>query len=513
LSTKRLIGVLCLIIHTVTFGSQAFATSLSTVEAWKTTMSQGDLYETKHEHLKAIQSFGVAVSMAEGEKLPAKYLTTALCRKTESELRQNLVNRANQDCDQLMSLVQLQKTNHTLDPDTEVWVLDLANAYQAHEAPDTRESCLLKLCMINKVLYGENNKEYRNARALLGKYYELGQTVKAAQIQSVSEAAVANQAKQSSADPMGQAATLNQLALHNKIAGKLEEAKIAELRLLDIAKTNPGVADGTPAYYACLGCIALIHDKKQESQDYFSKSAKACSKLKSNKQKQVIVTGLLSRLADSVKFDKNPQIPDLASKELRQLLILQQTLSDVPEGQIGILGTLAEALSNEHKLDEACECLSQSIALAARQKASIAQLIPELYMHLAQIRGSQKRTVEMNEAFSHALKAETDKVGFHATKVLVFWGCITLECNNLKLASEKLNLAAKQADALPVKDRGTLLIDSLYGLRAISVLNHDKKKETSLVLKLIPEINAQIALNSNLGPNFWHRLQRDRFIW
>jgi tetratricopeptide (TPR) repeat protein len=389
----------------------------------------------------------------------------------------------------------------------------LANAYQADENKTTRENSLLKLCMINKVLYGESNKEYRNARMLLGKFYEHGQTVKAAQIQSVPEAASVKQAEHSS-DPMARASMLSQLALHDKIAGKLDEAKTAELQLLEITKTNPGVADGIPAYYAYLGSIALVQNNEPESNGYFAKAIKACSKFKGNKQKEVIVTGLLSRLVDSVKFDRNPQIPDLEVKELKQLSSVQGQMKTVPDGQYAILRALADALSRENKPDEACKCLTQAIAVAAaRPKGMIAKDIPDLWMHIAMIRNGQKRTADANEAFSHALASETDKASFHATKVLVFWGGLALERNDLGLATEKLRAAAEKAQHLPIATRGTLLIDSLYGLNMMGIRNHNPEIEKSCTFKLIPEIKTQIALNSNLGPNFWQKLKRDRFIW
>jgi hypothetical protein len=500
-------------VMTAMVGLSAFATPETAIDSWKHIVSQGELYETKHNYGQAVQAFSAAVSLSEAQKLPGKYLATALCRKTGNEIRQNLISRANSDCDRLMNLVNVQKANHTLDPDTEVWVLDLANAYQAHEAPDTRESCLLKLCEINKVLYGENNKEYRNARTLLGRYYEHGQLVKGAQIQSVAEADLAKQAELNSSDPAARSNNLYQLALHYKISGKLEEAKTAELQLLEIAKTNPGVADGIPAYYACLGSISLAQDKELESRDYFAKAIKAGSKFKGNNRREVAVDALLSKLVDSVRIDKNPKTLDRASKELKQLLSLQRSISAVPEAQYGILRSLAEALNSEHKPDEACEYLKQAIALAARPKSSVAQDIPELWMHVALIRNSQLRTADANEAFNRALKAETDKGGFHATKVLVFWGGLALQANNVSLASEKLSIAARQAGALPIAKRGTLLIDPLYGLCMINIREKNLKANQEHMSKLIPEIKEQMALNSNLGPNFWNKLQRDRFIW
>jgi tetratricopeptide (TPR) repeat protein len=500
LLTDRTALAIAIAISMAILGLQASAAPPPAIDEWKTIMSQGDLYETKHDHIKAIQAFSAAMVLAEAKKLPPKYLTTALCRRTGSEVHQNLITQSNSDCERLMNLVKVQELNKTLDPDTEVWVLDLANAYQADENKTTRENSLLKLCMINKVLYGENNKEYRNARMLLGKFYEQGQTVKAAQIQSVAEAASVRQAGQNS-DPMTQATNLNRLAMHLKISGKLEEAKKAELQLLEIAKSNPGVADGIPAYYAYLGSIALVQNNEPESTGYFAKAIKACSKFKGNKQKEFVVTGLLSGLVD------------LEVKELKQLLSVQEQMNAVPDGQYAILRALADALSRENKPDEACKCLTQAIAIGARPKSMIAKDIPDLWMHIALIRNSQSRSADANEAFSRALASEVDKACFHATKVLVFWGCLAYQRNDLALATEKLSIAAKQAQALPTAKRGTLLIDSLYGLCMIKIREKDLKANQEFMSKLIPETKEQVALNSNFGPNFWQKLQPGRFIW
>jgi hypothetical protein len=188
-------------------------------------------------------------------------------------------------------------------------------------------------------------------------------------------------------------------------------------------------------------------------------------------------------------------------------------MNAVPDGQYAIQRALADALSRENKPDEACKCLTQAIAIAARPKSMIAKDIPDLWMHIALIRNSQSRRVDTNDAFSRALASEVDKACFHATKVLVYWGGLALERNELALATEKLRAAAEKAEALPVATRGTLLIDSLYGLNMMGIRKHDTQIEKTCTMKLIPEIKTQIALNSNLGPNFWQKLKRDRFIW
>ncbi len=475
-------------------------------------MSQADLFETKHSYAQAIQSFGEAVRLSETRKLPAKYLTTALCRRTSSEVRLNLIPQADADCDRLMRLLTDQKANHTLDPDTEVWILDLANTYQAHEDPNTREDCLLKLCLINKTLYGENNREYRNARTLLGKFYEQGQTVKAARIQSDNEEAAIRHSEMAS-DPATRASILSRLALHDKIAGKLDEAKKVELQLLEIAKTTAGVADGIPAYYAYLGCISLVQNREAESRDYIVKSIKACSKVRGYKPREDAVYGLLNGLIDSIKFDKNPHVTNLASKELKELLSVEQAVSNIPERQYGTLRMLADTLSAEGKPDEACEYLKKAIALASRPKSPVASDLSDLWMRIALIRNGQGKATDANAAFTRALVVEQEKTGFHATKVLVFWGGLAYQREDLALASEKLSVAVKQAEAIPLEKRGTLLIDPLYGLCMIKIRAKDLKANQELMSKLIPEINQQIALNNNLGPNFWNKLHRDRFIW
>jgi tetratricopeptide (TPR) repeat protein len=496
-------------ISMATLGLQASAAPQTAIDEWKTTMSRGDLYETKHDHANAIHAFSAAISLAEAQKLPPKYLTTALCRRTGSEVHQNLVTQSNSDCERLMSLVKVQKLNNTLDPDTEVWVLDLANVYQADENRSTRENSLLKLCMINKVLYGENHKEYRNARTLLGKFYEHehGQGVKAAQIQSGAEAASARQAGQYS-DPMAQATNLNQLAMHLKISGKLEEAKKSELQLLEIAKSNPGVADGIPAYLAFLGTVSLVQGNEQESNGYFAKAIKACSKVKGNKQKETIVTSCLSPLVDSVKFDKNSQVPDLTSKELKQLLNVQQAVSADPRGQYTLNRHLSESLNEEHKFEESDKYMLRAIEIAKLPVSCVDKDVPGLYMKLALLQSSRLGQMDKaNQSFAKALESEKNKTGYQPALIYLFWGAKARENGYFPLASDKINVAMNYAQALAPQNRGTLLADALIILSAIQ--KHDgKDKEVPLtVQKSTDEIQIQRRLHSQLGPDWFHRMQ------
>jgi hypothetical protein len=495
-------------VSVATLGPQAFASPATQMDTWKSMISQGELHETKHNHTNSIQSFEQAALFAQQNQLPARCFELALCRQTAVEVQANLIARANAHCDKLMPLIARELAKKTLDPDLEVWVLNLANAYQAHLEPQTREKCLLKLCQINKVLYGENNKEYKNARTLLGKYYENGQAVKAAQIQSVAEADNAKQAELNYSDPMTRATNLNQLALHYKISGKLEEAKKVELQLLELAKTSPGVADGIPAYLAFLGATTLAEGNEPESNGYFARAIKACSKFRGNKQKEGIAAGCLSSVTDSVKFDKNPQIPDLAIKELKQLLNVQEAISADPRGQYTLNRLLSESLNAEHKFEESDKYMLRAIEIAKLPVSCVDKDVPGLYMKLALLQSSRPGQMDKaNQSFAKALESEKNKTGYQPALIYLYWGAKARENGYFPLASDKINVAMKYAQALPSQNRGTILADALIILSAIQ--KHDgKDKEVPLtVQKSTDEIQIQRRLHSQLGPDWFHRMQ------
>jgi len=512
LRTKNLKAALALAVTAATFGLQAFAAPQTAIDEWKTTMSRGDLSETKHDHRNAIRAFREAVSLAETQKLPDKYLTTALCRQTGSEVRLNLNTHAqsDSDCERLMSLVKAQKANKTLDPDTEVWVLDLANAYQANETPSTRENCLLKLCLITKTLYGENNKEYKNARTLLGKYYENGQAIKAAEIQTSGDEDRIRQAEINS-DPLQRGFNLNQLALHCRVTGELDRAKIADLQLVKMAKTYPQIADGLPTYYASLGTIEMAQGNLAQGKSYFAMAIKECSKFKGNKKKEGLATGSLKALIETVKTDKNPQIPNLAGDELGQLLAVQQAISSDPRGQYTLNRLLGGVLQEEHKFEESDKHMERAIEIAKLPVSMVSNDIPGLYMQLATSQVARGQIEKSNETFAKALAAVPNKTGFDATRILIFWGGLAAEQKRFPLAVEKLNLALKNAEGLPAQKRGTLLIDALHGLAAAAIYRHAKENELRpILLRRYDEVQLQRKINSGLGPDFFQQLN-DKF--
>jgi hypothetical protein len=442
------------------------------------------------------------------KRIPSSCFETSLCRLTADEVSANMILEANADCDKLLIRIEKEQATKTLDADLEVWIQNLANAYQANTNPRTREQCLLKLAQINKVLYGNKHQEYKNSQTLLGKYYENGQAGKAAQIQISTDEDGIMQADHDK-DPFKKGYFLNDLALKCRLVGRLGRAKEANLELVKMAKQYPGIADGLVNYYSALGTIELAQGNRIEGQNYFDKALKECQKLANSRQKVALASASLKALADAVKAEKNPYVVD----ELKELLVVQRALSSDLRNQYALLRCLSEVLSSGNKPDEACKYLTQSIAIAQRPKSSAAQDIPDLWMHIGLIRDSQLKPTEANQAFANALNAETEKHGFHETKVLVFWGGLALQHNNLKLAYEKLSTAAKQAEVLPRATRGTLLIDSLYAMCMINIREKNLKANQENMAKLIPEIKEQQALNTNLGPNFWGKFQRDKFSW
>ncbi|HEY9684276.1 MAG TPA: hypothetical protein V6C86_22040 [Oculatellaceae cyanobacterium] len=493
------------------FGLQAFAEPRTSLDIWKSMMSEAQAAETNHESKIAIQTYAQAASYAEKTSLPAHCSDTSLCRKTAAEVRAGLIPQANADCDKLMSHVAKELAIKALDPDLEVWIQDLANAYQSNTNPQTREQCLLKLSQINKVLYGEKNQEYKNSRAALGKFYsqsgQSSQARKAAEIQISTDEDGIKQAERDK-DTFKKGFYLNDLALKCRLTGRLSRAKEANLELVKMAKQYPAIADGLVNYYSGLGTIELAQGNFAEGQSYFSKAITECQKLRGSKIKVTLAVASLNVLVEAVKSDKSPYVAD----SLKQLLAIQQALSTDPQLQYSIVRALAEVLSAESKSDEACKYFMQAISIAQRQKG-YAKELSDLWMHVGLIRDSQLKSVEANEAFANAINAESDKVGFNATKILLIWGGMSFQHNNPKFAYEKLSLAAKQAEALPKATRGTLLIDSLYAMCQINILEKNLKANSANMAKLIPEIKEQQALNTNLGPNFWGKFQHDKFSW
>lgn len=494
------------------FGLQAYASSETQMDTWKSLLDHGtskenDGHKTTQSYTQAAQLYEQAASYAQLNKLPNRCFEMALCRQTTAEVLANLIPHANAHCDQLMTLVAKEQANNTLDPDLEIWVLNLVNAYQNNVSPRTREQCLLKVAQINKTLYGEKNREYKNSRAMLGSYYQNNQVdqtsqLKAAQIQIATDEDGLKQAEQAN-DPFRKGYFLNDLASRYHTTGQLNRAKAADLELIKMAKVYPQIADGLVGYYASLGSIEFAQGNASQGKIYFALAAKQAAKIKGNKDKEKIAISTLDSLT---KFARS-------SFELKEMLAVQEVLSQDPRGQYGLHRLLASSLDKEKQFDEADRHMQRAIEIANLPDSMVKQDVPALYMQLAISQVARGQIPKSNESFAKALAAEPDKTGFEATRILIFWGGLALERNDLSLATKKLNIAAKHAEALPITKRGTLLIDSLYGLNMMGIRSHNTEIEKSCTMRLIPEIKTQIALNTNLGPNFWQKLKRDRFIW
>jgi hypothetical protein len=490
----------------VLFGLQAFAESTSQIEQWKNIISQGELLETNHDHIKSIQLFQQAGNFAVNNKLPGKYFETALCRQAAVEVQANMLARANPDCDRLMALIAREKTNNTLDPELEVWVLNLANAYQARTEPQTREQCLLKLSQINKVLYGDKHREYKMGQELLGKYYQNNQTdqtsqLKAAQIQITADEDGLKQAEQAS-DAFRKGYFLNDLASRYRTTGQLDRAKAADLELVKMSKVYPQIADGLVGYYASLGSIEIAQHNVSQGKTYFDLAIKQASKIKGNKQKEAIAIAALDTLAKSVKPNKND-----ASTELKELLSVQEAVSTDPRGQYTLHRLLASILEQEKQFDEA-EChMERAIEIANLPTSMVKKDVPALYTQLATSQVARGQIAKSNETFAKAFAALPDKTGFEATRILIFWGGLAAEQNRDSLAEEKLSLALKNAEVLSPEKRGTLLIDALHGLAAVGIHKHAREAELRpFLLRRYSEIQLQRKINSGLGPDFFQRL-------
>lgn len=475
-------------------------------DTWKSLLSQGDLCETKHQHRKAIETFDQAANFAERNKLPSKCLELALCRQAAVEVQANAIASANEHCDKLMTLVAREKATNTLDPDLEVWILNLANAYQANLTPLTREQCLIKLCAINKTLYGDNHKDYKSARAALADYYRQTQPQKAAKLEeSFSNDALLQVQKNS--DPMAQGYILNQLALNSRMHGDLEKARAADLQLLKLAKTSPQVADGTAVYYASLGTIELAKGKVAESKNYFTRARLEGSKIKGNKNKEMLASISLATLISKVKSDRNPRYPHLAGDELTELLSVQQTISADPIAQFNLNRILADVLQDEKRFVDCDKNMARAIEIAKHSIVKDNCSVPALYTRWATFLAHRGQSAKSNDLFAKALASEPNKKGFGAIVVLINWGDAASKRADFHLSQEKFDLAIKQATNLPPQTRGTLLLDSLAGLLAALQKNGGNENSINkLKTALSAEQGLQRKLNTGLGPNFFHML-------
>lgn len=486
------------------FGLQAFAEPRTSLDIWKSMMSEAQAAETNHKSKIAIQTYAQAASYAEKTSLPAHCSDTSLCRKTAAEVRAGLIPQANADCDKLMSHVAKELAIKALDPDLEVWIQDLANAYQSNTNPQTREQCLLKLSQINKVLYGEKNQEYKNSRTALGNYYshsgQSGNTLKAAEIQIATDEDGVKQADRDN-DPFRKGYFLNDLALKCRLAGRLGRAKEANLELVKMSKQYPAVADGLVNYYSALGTIETAQGNVTQGQNYFNKAINECPKLRGNKTKVGLAAASLNALVDAVKTDKNPIL------ELKGLLAVQQALSPDPRAQYTLCRLLAETCNTEHQYEDADKYLLRAIELAKLPVSLVDKDIPGLYLKLALFQSSRPGQMDKaNIAFAKALEFEKDKTSYQAALIYLYWGAKARENGQFDLATEKLNIALKDAQALPPEKRGTILADTLIIISAVQ--KHDgKDKEVPItVQKSTEEIQVQRRLRTGLGPDWFHRL-------
>ncbi len=499
------------------FGLQAFASPETQMNTWKSLVDNGQSKENERpksvqSYIQAAQLYEQAANYAQQNRLPDRCFEMALCRQTAAEVLANSIARANADCDKLMPLIGREKANNTLDPELEVWVLNLANAYQAHTEPRTREQCLLKLSQINKVLLGDKHREYKMGQAMLGKYYQNNQAdqtsqLKAAQIQITADEDGLKQAELAS-DPFRKGYFLNDLSSRYITTGQLDRAKAADLELVKMAKGYTQIADGLVGYYASLGSIEFAQGNVSQGKTYFDLAVKQAAKIKGNKQKVAIAVVTLDALTKSVKSDKTN-----ASTELKELLSVQETVSSDPRGQYTVHRQLASALDQAKQFDDADRHLQRAIDIANLPNSMVKKDVPALYTQLAMSQIARGQNAKANETFVKALAELPDKTGFDATRILVFWGGLALQHNDLRFAYEKLSTAAKQAEALPKATRGTLLIDSLYAMCMINIREKNLKANQENMAKLRPEIKDQQALNSNIGPNFWGKFQRDKFSW
>jgi hypothetical protein len=486
----------------IVFPVAALATA--PLDRWHTLVADGASNESKGEHETAIGSFALAAAEAEKSKLPVKFLEIALCRQTEVEILANRVAKAEPHYERLVSLVKADKLSGSLDPEVGVWLVDLADTYQARLNPKIREDCLKHACQLKSMTFGGAHHECTDCLMQLARYYfehdRLDNGVKTLEtILSVKSKTIGN-------DPSALGNMLNFLAIGYKNQHRYDLAEQLESFVIKMTSENtPTLQAGLPAFYLLLGMNSLSQNKNVKAKESFAIAVKECSRIKGTQQKE-IAKSYLSLLIQPAQTDMDDHKLAVSETDFKQLLAVQRRLFKDPREQYGPLTFLGHILDGEHKYSEGEACTKQAIAIARLPNSCVEKDLPELYMRLATYQSFHRTLEESNKTYADALRSEKDPTGFHATYVLFWWGWSLKEHKLFPQSIEKLNLAVKNAHALPPEKRGTLLADSLAILSTDQAQtgNLDQAKRTTQ--DSIIEIEVQRKLNTKLGPDFFHRL-------
>ncbi len=501
----KMIALFPLTVLAFTFSLRVFAST--PVQAWQLAMTDADSSQSVGEHDHAMQSFKGATDLAEKQKLPAKYVAIPLCGLIEEEVLCSQIEPAEANLEKLVSLIKAQSKALLPDPQVNGRISSLADTYQDHQTPKTREICLKNACLLKMIMFGESDKHCSDCMSTLANYYvERGRIDDAVRVMMAIERAKSKTpGKKSASTAVGE--LLNLMAITNRGEHHYDLSNQLELAVIKLAKANSSdLNTGLPAFYTLLGMNAVAQGNSGDGKSYFAKAIKECRSVRSSNNKR-FANQYIQLLVQSANSDGQAGKKWAnAEVELKQILAVQQALSPDPRTQYGTLNLLGNIFDAEGKHSESEKCLTRAIAIARLPNSFVEQDVPELYMRMALSRARQKNMKMANESFNEALKAEKDKNGFQSTLVLLYWGCMARDNEQFSLASDKLNMALKMASALPASKRGTLLADILIMLNAVEKHYGHTAKALALLQQSSKEIALQKASHFKLGPDFFHRL-------
>lgn len=484
----------------------ASALSASPVQTWQLTMTEADSAQSVGENGHAIRLFTGATTLAEKQKLPAKYVAIPLCGVIEEEVLCSQIEPAEANFQKFISLIKAQSQVLLPDPQVNGRINSLADTYQDHQNPKTRETCLKNACLLKMLLFGDADQHCTDCMSVLANYYiEHGKIDEGVQIMTTVEKAKAEKSgKIFNITAVGD--LLNLMAVNYRGKHQYDISNQIELVVINLANTShSSLSAGLPAFYTFLGMNAMAQGKDAEGRAYFTKALKQCPKVKVSKNRQC-ARPYLDLLVQTALSDNQKTKQALQETELRQLLALAQAISSDLRWQYGAITILAANLNRPGKREESENYLKQAIAIAKLPNSYVAEDIADLYMRIALSLAHRGKMGKANEVFVDALKAEKDKRGFHSTLVFLFWGCMLVNNDQFPFASDKFNIALKMASALPPQNRGTLLADTLVCLADLENRYSKAEKAQSFLQQSSTEIQLQKKLNSKLGPDFLHRL-------
>ncbi len=484
----------------------ASAFSASPLQTWQLKMTDADSNQSIGEHNHAVHSFMDATALAEKQKLPAKYVAIPLCGLIEEEVLCSQIEPAEANFAKLIKLIEAQSRVLLPDPQVNGRISSLADGYQDHQNPKTREICLKNACLLKMILFGESDKHCTDCMSILANYYiEHGKIDDGVRIITSNESAKSKASgKKSSPSAVGD--LLNLMAINYRTKHQYDLSNQLELAVIKLAnKSQSQLSAGLPAFYTLLGMNALAQGKNSDAKTYFAKALKECPKIKVSKNKQ-FARPYIDLLVQSARSDGEEELV-LAEAELRQLLELAQNISTDPRWQYGPLTLLPAVLAAQHKPPKPTEdYLLRAISIANLSNSYVAKDLSDLYMRLGIHQASQHKIDQASNNFTKAIALDKETTGFHTGLILLWWSGALRDNGRSALASEKLTLALTKARALSPETRGTLLADLLVMLGSIEHDNGRVKQANLLFQQSSDEIQLQRKIRSKVGPDLYHRL-------